>query len=422
MGSHIVLYRFLGVHLMVVRRQVGSRLPVKNRRLVDTALNTMKNLYVANSENVQNAVEATGFPVTIYSRLLTGKRCTCSFQSKRLLDESGNLPEDRIDQILGNDSGLVDYATDSVYKEQKGNNTEVVYREDVNNTLLNVAQDPNSDEDVQTYLGEGPQEIEDGDDIQNLTDNVDDYLLRISRSDSNACALCFGSTIAGGYNLLHGQRLALSTVDDPSIDQGSIQVQESPNRILLLPGGTCEWEVVVGASCKWGLYPYLYDNTNRVLNGYVLEWLNGAAWQTLTDPMVLAVGIPKTIRVRALAGTEFAENGIRFSHLELCYSYRDQDEPLKADFPTISKLQNITLADALSTTSIILAGEYLISPLSIVIDHLPYVSRHWMVSSSQPRRDQYGRIFDITLEARNSDVNELNQLLRPLDTTKEPLV
>jgi hypothetical protein len=414
---------------MVVRRQVGSRLPVKNRRLVDTALNTMKNLYVANSENVANAVEATGFPITLYNRLRVGKRCTCSFQSKRVLDESGNLPEDKIDLLLGTDSGLVDYASDTKYKEVKGTNVEVVYRENVNSQVSNMTgssafsdQDPDMEDlDASSFLGEGPQELEDDDDLSDDGNSLDDFRLRLSRSDSNACGLCFGTTIAGGYELFHGQRVCLSTVDDPTIQSGSIEIQESPNRIVLAPGGSCEWDIVISASSKWAMYPHLYDNTNRVVNGYTIEYWNSTAWVELTDPMVLATGAPSSIRVRAL-NEDSTEQGLEFSHLEFLYSFRDQSDPMKADFPIISRLQNISLADALSSTSIIVAGEYLINPLSIVIDHLPNVSRHWMVSSAQPRRDQFGRQYDTTMEARNSDLNELNQLLRPLDIEREPLV
>jgi len=397
---------------MPVRRQHGSRLPVKNRRLVDTALNTMRNLHTANMENVDNAIQGTGFPVTIYNRLAIGNRCTCSFQSQRLLDDAGNLPEHQIDSILGHENGLVDYAEDRKHKRPLGHNTEIVMAEKVNNQAGQF--DPDSGLS-QSWVGEG--DLTDDEDEAN-EQGIGDPHLKVMRSDSRACGICFGTTIVGGYSLIDGQRIVLSSVEMEESHLAEIEVTGSPNFFTLHINGWVRWFVTVSGASQFALQPRLFNNVTPIRHeDYVIEWRDGNVWRELEDPLAIATGEETELRVRNMH-----EDVLKFTHIELVYSFRALNDPKKADFPAIQKMTSQTMADALSGTTIIVAGEVLLNKMAVVIDHLPYLSRHWMVSQVNPRRDNFGRVYDVSLEGRAQDVNELGQLLRPVTDQKEPLI
>lgn len=407
---------------MPVKRSQNTPLSAKNTRLVDTALRTMDNLVEANRQNVANAIEATGFPVTIYNRLTSGRRCTCTSHRKELLDQHGNLGAGTIDTLVtGAESGIGEYADDHPFRQEW----------DQERTTIVDSFHPNNDPDIKSTSinltgGMGDPRLDDEEDIGSSMDvdlDAEDGPRRLYIGNNTSCGVCFGTSFVGGYDLLFGSRHICDATLSHAIVLGELDVVAAPNAFNVYEGGHVTFNVLFPAMVPFVIFPRAFNNKAIVpLDQYTLESSSdgGNTWEEVTPDTVhaLCLGLPGLVRILPAKGVD----RITFTHIEFLFSSRDRANPPKADFPEVNKTMILTLADALSSSTIIIPGDLILNRGSIIIDHLPGLSRHWMTNTITPRRDQRGRVYDTSAEARVMDLNELGQLLRPLVLYREPLV
>lgn len=413
---------------MPVRQQNNTILPVKNTRLVEAATDTTRNLLAAHRANVANAIEASGYPITVYNRLQQGRRCTCSFHRKELLDKKGNLSQGMIDTLVtGMPSGIEEYGDEPTHRKTvEGGRVQLVQSFHPNSTALDAPDgfDSGDGEVVNLVGGKGPGPNDDSlgslDDVFDL-DDLDNEPNRLFIGSGTSCGICFGTTYVGGFEPLFGHRTICDATLAHTIELCELDAQSSPNAFNVFYRGSVTFDIVVPSALQFAVYPRVFDNKTTVpVTDYVLEIsTNGSTWEVVTPHSILSIctGLPSRVRI-----SPTGNDGVRFTHLELLFSQRPSSAPFKGDFPDVQKLVTLSLADALSSCTIIVPGDLFLNRWSIVIDHLPGLSRHWMVNTVQPRRNQFGDVYDTALDARVQDLNELGQLLRPLSISKDPLV
>ena len=403
---------------MPLRQQKQAMLPVKNARLVETALRTTENLLEVNRANARNAIEATGYPVTVYNRLTQGRRCTCSHQRQQLLDEQGNLSTGMIETLVtGIESSIEEYG-DPQYKAvlDSGRLETIDARwpnnaEDIKDTTINLAG------------GEGDPAADDHQalSIELNLDDFDNEPNRLFIATSTSCGVCFGTSFVGGYEPLFGNRSIYDATHDHEMYNCELDILAAPNIFNVFDEGHVVFPTILPAASSHMMLPAVYNNKEQIgVENYVLEIsADRNTWEEASASNVLALSVGSRIwlRITSAEGTT-----LRFTHIEILSSHRPLTEPFKADFPDVNKGVNLTLADYQGSCNIIIPGDLMLNRWSVVIDHLPGLSRHWMVNTIQPRRDQFGNVYDTSLDSRVMDLNELGQLLRPLSNHKEPLV
>lgn len=407
--------------VMPVRRSQNTRSGAKNTRLVDTALRTIDNLLDANRQNVANAIEATGFPVTIYNRMTSGRPCTCKQHRAQLMDAKGNLGASVIDTLVtGDDSGIEPYHPERPYSQTWDERTTVVDSFHPNN-------DPTiPSTEINLIGGMGDPMLDDEEDVATSMDldlDTEDGGRRLYIGNNTSCGVCFGTSFVGGYDLLFGSRHICDASADHTIEGAELDAVAAPNAFVVYEGGHVKFDVMFPAAIPFILYPRVFNNKKPLpLDAFVLEHSadNGNTWTELsTDNLrVLCIGLPGLVRIKPPKGV----SELTFTHIEFLFSTRDRNSPAKADFPEINKSLVRTMADAVSNSNIIIPGDIIMNRGSIVIDHLPGLSRHWMMGTITPRRDQRGNVYDVSADARVIDINELGHLLRPLILYNEPLV
>lgn len=413
-----------------VRRQQGPMLKAKNLRLVNPALETMEVLLDVNRQSVRNAIQATGFPVTVYIPLTNGRKCSCSNLPQALLDANGDLSQGDIDSLVsGGDTGITEYGDPLDYKDLAHTNAD---------SEVEIIESYQPNTQVQKFVVAGAEGLNgvDRDTIGlgdpgrannvnaefNDPDLLDEEEDRLFSQRSNPCGVCFGSGFAGGFSPLYGERIVADVTLGYRMDSGTIDNVSAPVAFSLVgPGAFVLFDVLVAACQQFALRPLVYNN--RLLLDSECYTLDGSTdggntWTELdgTTAMTLVTGMDSQIRITSLV------DSLVFTHVELLFSSRSAVDPFKADFPEISKSVSQTKADNLSETTIVFPGDILLNRRAVIIDHLNKLSRHWMVGDIKPRRDQFGNLYDTTVSAVILDLNELPQLLRPLTLNYEPLV
>jgi len=215
--------------------------------------------------------------------------------------------------------------------------------------------------------------------------------------------------------LMHGTRLILTAQNEHERDGATtLNGVASPNSFEVGPDGWVRFTVVIPRGIEYALYPRVFNNTKTI--PYRKWKLTDSSSAELTPQRLkeVANGKPQMIELRFSDATEF-------THLELVFSGRPLDQPLKADSPEIQTLTDVTRMDAQSPVTFILGGTFNISKRAVVIDHLPRMSRHWRVNDIAPRRDNLGFIYEQTLTSRLIDLYEITQLLRPVRYERAPL-
>lgn len=401
-----------------ITRPKAPYLPPKNNRLISVGQRNLEALQHNNRQNVINAIQSTGYPITLYNTLRTGLKCSCTYVQQppnEILDSEGKLTEQDMTALLTPGSGLVDYGSDTHSSQNLQSNLPVkrITLNDTSQPVLNPRETL-----VQTQFDERAQFDRMLDDWgeEDLDPSFSDEITteRFFANQGRACAVCFGTGYVGGYELMHGTRILLTPMmEHEKADGMTIDRTASPNCFNSYSDGWVRWQVLLPRGTEYALYPRVFNNTTPIPYS---EWKLVDSAGTELDPAHI-----KEMATGKYVYVELRFKELTFTHVELILSNRPPDQPLKADSPEIQTLTDVTRMDAKSPVTWILGGTYNISKRSVVIDHLPRLSRHWRVNDIQERRDNLSFIYEQTLTSRLVDLYELTQLLRPVRFERSPL-
>lgn len=225
----------------------NNRVLPANSRAVDVAKQMLERVVPVQQLRYANALEVNGYETMVYSRLKHGTVCSC--QSRRgaaatLLDENGKLKPGHMDTLLsgGLSFRVQPYGTkdpqrsdlrdirgaeqqkegDDVFLDDDGGNqlADFDIEDDLENPHTTVTHAPNEDEeDAQDII-----------DHSELDDNTTGFDAEQYTNDTK-CAICFGSGYVGGFSLLNGLRLVLTTQWDQTalrLVNGTIETNRTP--------------------------------------------------------------------------------------------------------------------------------------------------------------------------------------------------
>lgn len=386
---------------MPIRRQHRDILPAKNQRLTEVARSTIQDLARVRRQANRAAIEAQGYPVTVYTRLTHGVRCTCSYTSQSLLDEEGNLNQAEIDNLLDLDGVQI--------KDYGSKNSRLITGADENENKSGDGNDFTYTVDSEDEKG-GPisnyrrnsEKADEADlDLSEMNEDFDSE--RLYSRGNVSCAVCYGTGYVGGFSLLNGIHRVYDTQAGWKLEGGAPNKSVAPNTIELFSSGVAEVTVVFPKGATGGLYPKLFNNKDEVpYSKYVV---------TLDDNVVssanilsFCTGLPQTLKIKAVADLEF-------THLDTAFRVGHT----YASFPDVNIMYEIEKVDPISNVSISLPGDYNVAKGSIVIDHLRGLSRGWRVSGVTKANDTYGVVSGWQAEARVLEKYELSARLRPIE-------
>lgn len=233
-----------------IRRSNNAVLP-PNSRTVDVARRTLDALVPIQQRKYANAFEANGYETLVYNRLRHGVACSCQADRRAqatVLGQDGKLKPGQMEKLLtgGLNFKISPYGVKEPMREDlrsarggatqpndarkydvAGNSKPLadfdLESDDLDNPYATNTQAANGDED------DAQADIVD----QSIDDASENFDAEEYLNDSK-CAVCFGTGYVGGFSLLNGLRLVLSTQWADITDlQGTIELNRNPHSFFV---------------------------------------------------------------------------------------------------------------------------------------------------------------------------------------------
>lgn len=326
----------------------NNRVLPSNSRAVDVAKQTIRDVIPVQQRKYANAFEVQGFETIVYQKLLHGRPCSCQDHrgaSASYLDQDGKLDAGTMDNLLS--GGLV-FKVDRYGARQpdrpdaRANESRFADGqifdgdEDVTNPAFDIVSDDLADPFAVTVTSENVEGVNGGSNPSTLDDAAEIFDGEAFLNDTR-CAVCMGSGYVGGFSVLNGQRLVLSTTSDglKSLD-GFKEYNQVPHAFacksvefgVTLPKGTI------------GLDAFRVWNNTRTVSPTRIT-IDGLEY---SDSLLLALCNGRTHVIKLeFDGTEDQEFTY-FTHVEIQLNM----STVRALFelPRTSESSNMTLQDA----------------------------------------------------------------------------
>lgn len=255
---------------MPFQHRTNNRVLPANSRAVDVAKRTLESVIPVEQRRYANAFEVDGIETIVYNRLSAGLACSCQANQRTVrgvLNHEGKLPTGHINSLLT--GGLVFEVTP------------YGARQPMRHDLRALRGEPPKERDDQIFDGLEDVESVAGFDLgahdlsdpfadvvsdshsgangtvtgQTLDDVVKEFDADAFLNDTR-CTVCYGTGHVGGYSVLNGLRLVLSTQwPDTLMNTGTIEMNQSPHAFY---AGRVDFRVtlprgVVGVDCfrRW---------------------------------------------------------------------------------------------------------------------------------------------------------------------------
>lgn len=234
---------------MPFRSKTNNRILPANSRSVDVAKQMLERSVPVQQRRYANAFEVNGYETLVYNRLRHGLACSC--QNRRgsaatILDESGKLRPGHMDELLtgGLSFKVQPYGTrepmrgdlrairgagpakhdDQMFDGAEDSDALTDYDIDDDFDSPNTTRTHAADGDVDDVLDDTGQNPDDESEIFDAEEYVND----------SKCTVCFGTGFVGGFSLLNGLRLVMSTQWDPAklSVSGTIEANRIPHAFM----------------------------------------------------------------------------------------------------------------------------------------------------------------------------------------------
>jgi hypothetical protein len=235
---------------MPFTRRTNNRILPANSRTADVARTVLDALVPIQQRKYANAFEANGYETLVYNRLKHGVACSCQGDRKAaatILGEDGKLKPGHMEKLLtgGLSFKIGPYGVKEPMREDlrtiRGGkpqpNDERKF--DVMDNDKPLADFDLESEDLDNpYATQTTTQNGDEDDAQDIidqtTDDVSENFDGEEYVSDTKCAVCFGTGYVGGFSLLNGLRLVMSTQWTDITDlQGSIEINRQPHAFFV---------------------------------------------------------------------------------------------------------------------------------------------------------------------------------------------
>ena len=366
----------------------------RNERMRQAARESVASLTELNRQHNANALFPNGMPCVVYTRLFSGRQCSCAAGRSDVLDVDGNLDEAQIEALTKGEDIRIE-----AYSSHQRTDTGGVY------TIIENPNPTNKYEnfDLKSYYHDQHDSdyvnLEDGieDDVED--ENLDSVIMGV---ESVSCAVCFGTGYAGGYDLYSGKRIVLDTTFPKVSVTGIIDSLVKPNKFVLEPRQSITFTNV---PLIHGNPTFTVYNNNKIVESlYVIEVLHDGEWIASDDDRLGWVfdGRCKNIRIRST-------KNLAFTHIELLIF--QQQEPLLLDFAKFGNSFAANILDNTASGNIVLPArmEYL-PPLSVVYNIQKRSG--WVITSIEPTESWGNQSLALEAATRKVQEYELYSLLR----------
>ena len=230
-----------------LRKTNNSIIPA-NSRAVDVAKQTLERVTPIQQRRYANAFEVNGYETLVYNRLRHGTVCSCQGSRRAaatILGEDGKLKPGQMEKLLtgGLSFKVQPYGTREPMrtdvKQIRGGKPNA--HED---QMYDGAEDGKhlADFDLEddfdnpnTTVTHAGSDVDDNSDANILDhDDGDEYTDFDGDSDVNdtKCAVCFGTGWVGGFSLLNGSRIVLSTQWPNMSVVGTVEINRYPHAFM----------------------------------------------------------------------------------------------------------------------------------------------------------------------------------------------
>ena len=318
--------------------RTNNRVMANNSRAVDVARKTIEEVIDVQQQKIFNAFPVQGYPGIYYSRLHSGRRCTCQSEDKVLssiLGEDGKADSGTINKMLtGNPNfGIEEYGKTPSQFQVLGdeptapNNSQNEWASAFGPvTIGNTDPFPAGKVDVDSDWGaNGPA------DLLSVLDDFDPGSVGFG---DYACPVCFGTSFVGGY-AVDGQFRQVWAAHQLSLDVG-----DSMPGTLNIEGRPWTATTEVASSVVTLPRGILSITGMRAWNGrtqipYALS-VNGESVNNLQSLSKFCTGTPSLFVWR------FPKRST-FTHIEL--QALTTSVPMWFEFPKLSKGQDLSMLD-----------------------------------------------------------------------------
>lgn len=333
---------------MPIKSSSNNQIMPANARASDVAAKTIKELINVQQTRNMSAMRVQGYQGILYTRLISGVKCTCQASSKALntrLNENGKASEGTINKLLlgemsfdvtpyGARSTPVENVTENVTSPQAPvNKNQGVF--DIVSSDANTYSSARIEEYGSAFGDNGPLELDF--DLDSLAGDYDAAHLGFT---DTTCAICFGSGFVGGYTPFNTYRkiytandFAVTLVESVLDPTTKPWHAESPSfqASVLFPRGVC------------GVDSFKVWNNKKCLAANFT--VDGFAIQHTGNLLSYCDGRPHLV-------TATFKEPTKWTHLEVQFAV-SSDSPY-FEFPKLTQSQSAELLDKTDPFQIIL--------------------------------------------------------------------
>ncbi len=227
-------------------RKSNNRILPPNSRTADVARKTLEALVPVQQRKYANAFEANGYETLVYNRLKHGLACSCQGDRRAqatVLGEDGKLKPGQMEKLLtgGLSFKVSPYGVKEPMREDlrvpRGGKPQPnddrkydVMDNDVPLADFDLESDDFDNPNATQTTAKNGDEDDAQDIIDQTTDDASENFDGEEYQNDSKCAICFGTGYVGGFSLLNGYRLVMST-QWPSILTlaGTIELNRQPH-------------------------------------------------------------------------------------------------------------------------------------------------------------------------------------------------
>jgi hypothetical protein len=402
----------------------------KNNESVEVARTSLQYLAPVIQKQYMNALAVNGFESIFYSRMTSGRRCTCTYahpsvddpslaqQGNKFFTESGAAtPEGLQTMLQDSDFQILDYRSRRQATDLKKPTKVISVNHEGKVSRGEFKHSGNLDDDEATYVDTN----EDTSPFDNLDGgletelNLGDEVIGPDGSitTGNSCGICYGTGYVGGFSMFRGVKITLDATT-PVFNAKGFLVRSDlfPNAFeshdsaeawveftTILPRSTVSVESIK-----------LVDKNKALWSGFALEISNtlDPTWRRVAQSNLAYYcnGKPSKIRVHTID----TQAPFKFTHVEIQLLL--SSDPTYIDFPHLSKTSDQSVLESIDSVSLNFTPEIpLVQAYDVVYDRV--FNKLWRITSAEETIDRIQNVHGHGANARLIQAHEVLNLLMP---------